>query len=49
MLSNNIDPEKIKIKLYFGGTEMKDEEEIYRYRIKDNNTVQLCKREISFD
>lgn len=45
MLVNNYDPEKIVIRFFFAGTEMKDEEEIYKYRIKNNNTIQLSKRE----
>jgi len=43
---NKFEPEKFQIRLFFGGTELKDDEQIYKYRIKNNNTVQLSKREI---
>ncbi len=48
MKLNNLesDKDKILIKLFFAGTELKDEEAIYKYRIKNNNTIQLIKREI---
>lgn len=43
---NKLNPEKIKVRLFYGGNELKDDEEIYKYHLKDNCTVQLNKREI---
>lgn len=40
---NNYNPNKIKIRLFFGGTELKDDNEIFKYKIKDNFTVQVNK------
>ena len=44
---NKLDSNKFKLRLFFGGTELKDEEELYRYKIKTNYTVQLSKGEIT--
>jgi hypothetical protein len=43
---NKLNPEKIKLRFLFGGNELKDEEEIYKYKLKNNSTIQLNKREI---
>lgn len=43
---NNYNSSKIKIRLFFGGTELKDENEIFKYKIKDNFTVQVNKIEL---
>lgn len=45
MQLNNLDSEKIYIRFFFGGTEMKDEVDIYRYRVKNNNQIQVSKRD----
>lgn len=40
---NNYDKNKIRIRLFFGGTELKDEEKLYKYKIKNNYLVQINK------
>jgi len=42
----NYDANKIKIRLFFGGTELKEENEIFKYKIKNNFTVPVNKIEI---
>ena len=44
---NKLDSNNIKLRLFFGGTELNDEEELYKYKIKTNFTVQLSKKEIT--
>jgi hypothetical protein len=46
MKINNFDNDKIRIRLFFGGTELKDNDEIFKYKIKHNFTVQVNKIEI---
>ncbi len=38
---NQLKPANIKIRLFFGGTELKDENEIFKYKIKNGYTVQV--------
>jgi hypothetical protein len=38
---NNIDPNKFKIRMLFGGVEMKDENYLYQYKMHDGYTVQI--------
>lgn len=42
----NYDPKKIKLRLFFGGTELKEDNEIFKYKIKNNYTVPVNKTEI---
>jgi hypothetical protein len=32
---------KIRIRFFFGGAELKDENEIFKYKIKDGYTIQV--------
>jgi len=41
MKLNEFKPNEIKLRFFFGGTEMKDENEIFKYKIKDGYTVQV--------
>ena len=38
---NQIDLNKAKIRMLFGGVEMKDENHIYQYKLQDGYTVQI--------
>lgn len=41
---NDLDKKKVCLRLFFGGTELIDENELYKYGIKDGYTVQVSKR-----
>ncbi len=43
---NELKHNKIKMRFFFGGTELKDENEIFKYKIKDGYTVQVSKIEL---
>ena len=43
----DIKPDKIKMRLFFGGTELKDENEIFKYKIQDGYTVQVSKIDLN--
>lgn len=46
MKLNELKPVKIKMRFFFGGTELKDENEIFKYKLKDGYTVQVSKIEL---
>ena len=43
---NNIDKEKYKIKLIFGGAIIKDDETLFQHKVKNDYVIQICKNEI---
>jgi Ubiquitin family len=45
-IMNNINKNKIKIRLFFGGSEMTDENEIFKYNVKNDYTIQVSRREL---
>jgi len=40
----NLNPGEYKIRLFFGGVEIKDDHKIYQHNMKDDFTIQIMKQ-----